>query len=109
MAFFKLIVAGGLEIFWAYTLARSEGFSHLSWTLATVFLLLISVVLLEQVVADFGVGVTYAVFTGIGTAGTAVIDVFIFQQPMPLMKFLSLALLLGGIVGLKLSAEEVTK
>ncbi|KAF1304141.1 DMT family transporter [Candidatus Enterococcus willemsii] len=106
MAFAKLLLAGLLEILWAYTLGKSDGFSHLSWGIATLGLLLISLYFLESVIKEFGVGVTYAVFTGIGTAGTAILDIFVFHEPTNLGKMISLAILLTGIIGLKLSSEE---
>ncbi|MGG5359621.1 MULTISPECIES: DMT family transporter [unclassified Enterococcus] len=112
MTFLRLIIAGLLEVCWAFTLEKSEGFTNIFWTGATVGLLLLSLYLLETVIDNFGVGMTYAVFTGIGTAGTCLLGIFVFHETHNLMKLLSLVILLTGIVGLKLSTpvkEEETK
>lgn len=106
MAFIRLLSAGLLEIVWAYTLGRSNGFTELSWSLITLVLLLISLSLLESVIEDFGVGMTYAVFTGIGTAGTTIMGVLVFNETSNLPKFISLSILLIGIVGLKLTSTN---
>jgi multidrug transporter EmrE-like cation transporter len=55
------------------------------------------------------VGITYAVFTGIGTAGTAILDLVVFHEPTNIFKFISLIVLLIGIVGLKLTDKEASK
>lgn len=109
MAFTKLLIAGLLEILWAFTLGKSAGFTQLGWSVATVLLLLISLYFLESVVQVFGVGVTYAVFTGIGTAGTAILDSVVFHEPTNLLKLMSLFVLLAGIIGLKLTDQEVSQ
>lgn len=103
MAFLRLLVAGLLEVCWAYTLERSAGFTNMFWTGMTLLILLLSLYLLETVIDVFGVGMTYAVFTGIGTAGTCLLGIFVFHETHNLMKLLSLAVLLSGIIGLKLS------
>lgn len=109
MAFTKLLIAGLLEIFWAFTLGKSDGFTHPGWGIVTIIVLLISLYFLESVVHRFGVGITYAVFTGIGTAGTAILDLVVFHEPTNIFKFISLIVLLIGIVGLKLTDKEGSK
>ncbi|MGY3748850.1 DMT family transporter [Vagococcus acidifermentans] len=106
MAFLRLLLAGAMEICWAFTLGKSEGFSHLGWSIATLVILVISLYVLETVVEEFGVGMTYAVFTGIGTGGTALLGIFVFNETSNPMKLISLAVLLTGIVGLKLTTPK---
>lgn len=105
MAFIRLLVTGLLEIGWAYTLKRSENFSHVGWGIATIVILLLSLYILETVVDVFGVGMTYAIFTGIGTAGTSLLGMLVFHESSSLPKLLSLAVLLVGIVGLKVTTK----
>lgn len=105
MAYLKLIVSGLLEIVWAYTMTLSQGFTKLVPALITIAVLLIGLWLLESVIAVFGVGVTYAVFTGIGTAGTSLVGMLFLHESHGILKLLSLALLLIGIIGLKLVSD----
>ncbi|MFD1671755.1 DMT family transporter [Agrilactobacillus yilanensis] len=103
MSYLKLISAGLLEIIWAYTMTLSHGFTRLWPTLITLVVLWISFKLLESVINEFGVGVSYAVFTGIGTAGTALLGMLVFHESHNLLKLISLTVLLIGIIGLKLA------
>ena len=96
-----LIIAGLLELVWAYYVKLSNGFTVLIPAALAVFFLVISFFLLERGIREFGIGMSYGVFTGIGVAGTAVVGILLLDESVSLMKIVSLAVLLSGIIGLK--------
>ena len=106
MAWIQLITAGLTEIIWAIGLKESYGFTKLIPSMITVLFLVISFMLFAKAVKTIPIGTAYAIFTGIGAAGTAIVDIFFFQEPASIAKILFLILLLTGIVGLKLAEGE---
>lgn len=102
MAWVYLTVAGLLEIVWAIGLKYTEGFSKLGPTAITVAAMLASIVLLGIALRDLPVGTGYAIWTGIGTIGTAVLGILLFQEPVTALRLASIGLIVAGIVGLKL-------
>ena len=102
MAWVYLIVAGLLEIIWAIGLKYTEGFTKLGPTAITVGAMIASVVLLGLALRDLPVGTGYAIWTGIGTVGTAVLGIMIFHEPATALRLASIGLIIAGIVGLKL-------
>ena len=102
MAWVYLIAAGLLEIIWAIGLKYTEGFTKLGPTAITVGAMVASVVLLGIALRDLPVGTGYAIWTGIGTVGTAVLGIMIFQEPATALRLASIGLIIAGIVGLKL-------
>ncbi len=102
MAWLYLILAGLSEIVWAFGIKESHGFSVLSWSLFTIFFLIVSFYLLALSICKIPIGTAYAVFTGIGAAGTAIIGMLYFNEAAGLWKIVSLVLLIGGIIGLKM-------
>lgn len=102
MAWFYLILAGLSEIVWAYGLKMTHGFTHLEWSLITIAFMIVSFLLFGISMKEIPVGTAYAVFTGIGAAGTAVVGIIILNEAANPLKIASLALIIGGIVGLKL-------
>lgn len=96
-----LIIAGFLELVWAYFVKLSQGFTVPVPAALAVFFLIISFFLLERGIREFGIGMSYGVFTGIGVAGTAIVGIVILGESVSLMKIISLAVLLCGIIGLK--------
>lgn len=103
MAWVYLIVAGLLETIFAISLKYSEGFTKLWPTVGFAIASVASFYLLTQALRTLPVGVAYAVWTGIGAAGTALVGMLLLGESRELMKLLSLLLLIGGIVGLRLS------
>ncbi len=101
MAWVYLIVAGLFEIGWAIGLKYTEGFSKLVPSVLTIGAMIVSVVLLEVAVRQLPVGTAYAVWTGIGIVGTAILGIILFKEPATAMRLVSIALIVGGIVGLK--------
>ena len=106
MAWIQLVTAGLTEIIWAIGLKESYGFTKLVPSLITVFFLVISFMLFAKAVKTIPIGTAYAIFTGIGAAGTAVVGIFFFQEPASVGKIIFLIILLTGIVGLKLAEGE---
>lgn len=104
MTWFILTLAGLFEIGWAVGLKYTDGFTRPIPTLLTVLSMVISVVLLGIALRGLPLGTGYAVWTGIGTAGTFAFGIFFLSEPATAMRLGSAALVLLGIVGLKLSA-----
>lgn len=102
MAWVYLIAAGLLEIVWAIGLKYTEGFTRLGPTAITIAAMVASVVLLGIALRELPVGTGYAIWTGIGTVGTAVLGIMIFQEPATALRLASIGLIIAGIVGLKL-------
>jgi len=103
MAWTLLVVAGLLEICWAIGLKYTEGFSRVWPTLVTLVAMAASVGCLAQALKSIPVGTGYAVWTGIGAAGTAVLGIILFSETVSLIKVVSLLCIILGIVGLKSS------
>jgi quaternary ammonium compound-resistance protein SugE len=104
VAWYYLIVAGLFEVVWAIGLKYTDGFTRLWPTAGTVAAMLASFYCLAEALKTIPVGTGYAVWTGIGAAGTAVLGMLLFAEPAALPRLLSLLLIVSGIVGLKLSA-----
>ena len=103
MAWLILFVAGLLEIGWAVGLKYTEGFTRPWPTLGTVASMIASIGLLEVAVRTLPVGTAYAVWTGIGTVGTAVLGSILFREPATAMRLVCIALIVAGILGLRLA------
>lgn len=98
-----LLVAGLFEIGWAIGLKYTEGFSRLWPTAWTILSMIISVGLLGMAMRTLPVGTAYAVWVGVGAIGTAILGIILFNEPANTARLLSFALILAGIIGLKLS------
>lgn len=102
MAWVYLVFAGLLEVGWAIGLKYTEGFTRLVPSALTISAMVASVVLLGIALRDLPVGTGYAVWTGIGTVGTAILGMMLFQEPATAIRLASIALIVAGIAGLKL-------
>lgn len=105
MAWIFLILAGFSEIVWAYGLKMTNGFTDIQWSLITIVFMIVSFFLFAKSMKEIPIGTAYAVFTGIGAAGTAVIGIVLLGEAINTMKIVSLLILIAGIVGLKLVGE----
>ena len=101
MAWTYLVIAGVFECFWAVGLKYSEGFTRLVPSLLTVIAMAVSLWLLAVAMKTIPVGTAYAVWTGIGAVGVAVIGMLLLGEPRDIMRILCLLLIVSGIVGLK--------
>jgi quaternary ammonium compound-resistance protein SugE len=102
MAWLILMVAGLFEIAWAVGLKYTEGFTRLWPTLGTAASMVISLGLLGLALRTLPVGTAYAVWTGVGTIGTALLGIALFNESTDLIRLACIGLILMGIVGLKL-------
>ena len=100
-AWICLIAAGLIEIVWAYFMKQSDGFTRPVPTIITVAFLILSFFLLERGIRLFGIGMSYAVFTGIGISGTTIIGIVLLNEGISVAKIVSLAVLSAGIIGLR--------
>ena len=94
-------IAGLMETGWALGLKYSEGFTRVWPSVVTVVLALGSFYLLSVAMKSLPVGTAYAVWVGIGAVGTAIAAVFLFQEPVNLMRVMGVLLILAGIAALK--------
>jgi quaternary ammonium compound-resistance protein SugE len=102
MAWLILIAAGLTEIGWAVGLKYTEGFTKPVPTALTVGAMVVSLWLLGIAVRTLPLGTAYAVWTGIGTVGTAILGIWLFNEPATTMRIVCVGLIVSGIVGLKL-------
>ena len=101
MAWAILFLAGLFEVGWAVGLKYSEGFTRLWPALWTAFSLIASMWLLGVALRSLPLGTAYAVWTGIGTVGTAVLGILLFREPATIVRLLCIALIIVGILGLR--------
>lgn len=106
MTWVVLFVAGLLEIGWAVGLKYADGFTRLWPSVATVVSLIGSMGLLAVALRTLPLGTAYAIWTGIGTVGTAVLGIVLFREPATAMRLTCIALIVAGIVGLKLASPS---
>jgi quaternary ammonium compound-resistance protein SugE len=103
VAWILLIVAGLFEVAMAYSLKMSNGFSHLWWAAGFLVFAVLSFGLLALALRSLQVGTAYAVWTGIGAVGTAVLGMVVLGDDVSLIKIVSIGLILAGVVGLNLA------
>ena len=105
MAWVLLVVAGLFEIVWAVALKYSEGFEKLWPTVIFGVAAYISFTCLSKAIKYLPMGTSYAVWTGIGAVGIAIVGMVWFNEPVNLVRIVCISLILIGIAGLKLSAS----
>ena len=99
-----LVVAGPFEVGWAIGLKYTQGFSRFWPTVWTVLSMIVSLGLLGLAMKALPVGTAYSVWVGVGAIGTIILGIVLFGEPASAGRLISVALILAGIVGLKLSA-----
>ncbi len=102
MAWLILLVAGLFEVAWAVGLKYAEGFTRLWPSVFTAVSLVLSMGLLGVALRTLPLGTAYAVWTGIGTIGTALLGMVLFREPATVARLVCIGLIVTGIVGLKL-------
>jgi quaternary ammonium compound-resistance protein SugE len=105
MAWLWLILAGLLEVVWATGLKYTEGFTRLVPSVITVGAMVASVYLLGAAVRTIPIGTGYAVWTGIGAVGVAILGMVLFNEPRALLRIVSILFIVAGIAGLKLVTQ----
>ncbi len=103
MAWIYLLIAGMTEIIWAIGLKEAQGFTVLLPSVVTLVFIIVSFFLFAKAMETIPIGTAYAIFTGIGAAGTAIVGIALFNEEAGVGKLFFLVLLLVGIVGLKLA------
>jgi quaternary ammonium compound-resistance protein SugE len=102
MAWGYLVLAGLFEIGWAIGLKYTEGFTRPVPTVLTALSMIVSVILLGIALKTLPVGTGYAVWTGIGTVGTAILGIYLLGEPATALRMGCIGLIVAGILGLKL-------
>jgi quaternary ammonium compound-resistance protein SugE len=100
-AWISLAIAGVLEIVWAISMKYSAGFSRLWASMLTVGAALASFYFLSRALHSLPVGTAYAIWTGIGAVGTALLGMILFGEPRSALRLLCMALIVAGMVGLR--------
>jgi quaternary ammonium compound-resistance protein SugE len=103
-SWFLLLLAAACEIAWAVGMKYSAGFTRLGPSIWTVFMLILSFFLLSAAARTLPIGTAYAVWTGIGAAGTAVLGIWLFHEPATMLRFVCIALIVTGVVGLRFAS-----
>jgi quaternary ammonium compound-resistance protein SugE len=101
-----LLVAAGLEIVWAVGLKYTEGFSRLWPSVGTVLAMAASMYLLARAAEGLPIGTAYAVWTGIGAVGTAVVGMLVLNESRDWVRLACIGLIILGVVGLKVFTRE---
>ncbi|GAA4462856.1 multidrug efflux SMR transporter [Nibrella saemangeumensis] len=104
MAWIFLILAGLLEVVWAYAMKQSAGFTRLGPTLVTVVAMLASVGLLSLAMRTLPLGSAYTIWTGIGAVGAFVVGIVVLSEPVNTIRLLAASLIVGGIILMRLSS-----
>lgn len=104
MAWFYLLIAGITEIAWAVGLKYTQGWTRFWPSLVTLCLIASSLFFLSQALKSLPIGTAYAVWTGIGAVGTAVVGICFLGEPRTAIRIACIALILLGIIGLKASS-----
>jgi quaternary ammonium compound-resistance protein SugE len=106
MAWIYLLIAGVLEIQWAVTMKYTDGFSKLGPSVFCVAGMAASVYFLALAQKTLPLGTSYAVWTGIGAVGTAIMGMILFNEPRDLARVACIMLIVGGILGLKMLSSH---
>jgi quaternary ammonium compound-resistance protein SugE len=104
MSWLILFIASVFEVTWAIGLKYSQGFTKLWPSAVTLVAMVLSVLLLGLAMRTLPVGTAYAVWVGLGAVGTAILGIYLFNEPVNLGRVLSLVLIVFGVIGLKLTA-----
>ena len=105
MAWIYLIIAGLFECGWAIGLKYTDGFTRLTPSILTIAAMAISFWLLSTAMKTIPVGTAYAVWTGIGAVGVAIMGMVLFGESRDVFRIISLILIVSGIIGLKFVSE----
>ncbi|TLX52738.1 quaternary ammonium compound-resistance protein SugE [Stutzerimonas nosocomialis] len=105
MAWLYLILAGALEVVWAFSMKQSEGFTRLTPTLVTLATMAASFALLSISMKTLPLGTAYTIWTGIGAVGAFIVGITVLGEPASGMRMLAAALIVSGLVLMKLSSS----
>lgn len=106
MPWLHLIIAGLLEVAWAVGLKHTDGWTKLGPSVITALLMVASFFFLSLALRTLPLGTSYAIWTGIGAVGTAIVGMLVFGEPRTAARLACIVLIVAGIVGLKLTAAS---
>lgn len=106
MAWFDLFIAGIFEVVWSTCLKYSHGFTNVRFTVLTFIGMGFSFWFLAHAVKSLPMGTAYAIWTGIGALGAVIVGVILFKEPVTPVRLFFVAMLLTGIIGLKLTSGQ---
>lgn len=106
MAWVLLVIAGLLEVVWAYTMKQSEGFTRLGPSIITFIAMAASFGLLSMAMRSLPLGTAYTIWTGIGAIGAFAVGIAFLGESVNLLRLLAAALILAGIILMKLSTSN---
>jgi quaternary ammonium compound-resistance protein SugE len=106
MAWTYLVLAGLFEVGFASTLKLTEGFTKLVPSLIFAVCLAASFLLLSRAARELPIGTAYAVWTGIGAAGTVLVGILLYKEPVTALRMVFLTTLVASIIGLKFSSSQ---
>ena len=106
MYWLVLFIAGLFEVAWAIGLKYTEGFSKLWPSVFTIVCMIISMGLLAYAVKHLPIGTAYAIWTGIGAVGTAILGIILFNESKELVRIFFIFLIVVGIIGLKIFSGQ---
>jgi quaternary ammonium compound-resistance protein SugE len=105
MAWVYLLFAGILEVVWAYTMKSSDGFTRLWPSVITLVTMAVSFGLLAVAMKSLPLGTAYMIWTGIGAIGAFTVGIFVLGEPVNALRVLAAALIVSGLVLMKLSSS----
>jgi quaternary ammonium compound-resistance protein SugE len=105
MAWLILFIAGLFETAWVVGMKYSQGFTKSGWSIFTVISIFISMGLLAYSLKELPIGTAYAVWTGIGAVGTAILGIYLFNESRELIRLVCIFLIIIGITGLRVFAK----
>ena len=105
MAWMFLLVAGGLEVVWAYFMKESDGFSRLWLSVITIVAMIASFGLLSAAMRTLPLGTAYTIWTGIGAVGAFVVGIVFLGEQVSAMRIAAAVLIVSGLVMMKLASN----
>jgi quaternary ammonium compound-resistance protein SugE len=106
MAWIWLLLAGAAEIGWMVELRFTGNFTHLWWSAATLSTMGLSLLFVSFAIREIPMGTAYAVWTGVGAAGIAIVGMLFFGEPRTLLRIVCIACIVAGIAGLRMAASS---
>ena len=101
-----LVIAGLLEVVWAYSMKLSNGFTHLTASVVTIVTMIASFALLSLAMRTLPLGTAYTIWTGIGAVGAFIVGIAVLGEQLSVMRVVAAVLIVGGLVLMKLSSTN---
>ena len=109
MAWIELFIAGIFEVVWSTCMKYSNGFTNLKFTIFTFAGMAVSFYFLAMAVKKLPMGTAYGVWTGVGALGAVAVGIVLFKEPVTFPRLFFVAMLITGIIGLKLTSGHYTR